>query len=212
MALPELLGGAMDGANVRIFVDFWNFQLSLNEIAPRSYRLDWLKLAPWLTKRASDLTGQILRFDGAHVYISYDPRSDKDRNLRDWATTFLDRCPGVQVILRERRALRPPTCPSCHEPILTCPHCNAVMSRTVEKGIDTAIVTDLMKLAWEGAWQVAVLVSSDHDFIPAVELLAAKGYRVVNAHFPPKGMNLARKCWASIDLKEGLAELKRPSS
>ncbi len=35
------------------------------------------------------------------------------------------------------------------------------MIRTVEKGIDTAIVTDMISLAWANAWDVAVLVSSD---------------------------------------------------
>ena len=83
------------------------------------------------------------------------------------------------------------------------------MVGTTEKGIDTAIVTDLLTLAWEGGWQVAVLVSADRDFIPAVEMLANKGYRVINAHFPPKGMDLARACWASIDLRTCLQELSR---
>lgn len=83
------------------------------------------------------------------------------------------------------------------------------VSGTVEKGIDTAIATDLLKLAWEGTWHVAVQVSSDHDFIPAVELLAAKGYRVINAHFPPKGVHLARRCWAGIDLRTALDDLRR---
>jgi uncharacterized LabA/DUF88 family protein len=80
----------------------------------------------------------------------------------------------------------------------------------VEKGVDTSIVTDLLSLAWVGAWDVAVLVSSDRDFIPAVDLLQTKGFRVINAHFPPKGMDLAKSCWASIDLRAGLSSLSRP--
>jgi len=38
-----------------------------------------------------------------------------------------------------------------------------------EKGVDTAIVTDLLSLASEDAYDVAVLLSSDADHIPAVE-------------------------------------------
>jgi uncharacterized LabA/DUF88 family protein len=34
-----------------------------------------------------------------------------------------------------------------------------------EKGVDTRIVTDMMSLAWNGAYDVAVLVSADRDFI-----------------------------------------------
>lgn len=68
------------------------------------------------------------------------------------------------------------------------------MTRTLEKGVDTAIVTDMLKLAWKGVLDVAILVSADRDFIPAVDVLSAKGYKVINAHFPPGGMNLARTC------------------
>jgi uncharacterized LabA/DUF88 family protein len=70
-------------------------------------------------------------------------------------------------------------------------------------------VTDMISLAWERAWEVAILVSSDRDHIPAVEFLTNKGLRVINAHFPPAGMQLARKCWASIDLSPHLAALSR---
>ena len=83
------------------------------------------------------------------------------------------------------------------------------MIRTVEKGIDTAIVTDMISLAWEEAWDVAILVSSDRDFIPVVDFLTSKGRRVINAHFPPQGMHLARTCWASIDFGLLLADLSR---
>ena len=83
------------------------------------------------------------------------------------------------------------------------------MIGTVEKGIDTSIVTDMISMAWAKSWDVAILVSSDHDFIPVVEFLNTKGLRIINAHFPPKGMHLARTCWASIDLSPLLTGLKR---
>ncbi len=79
----------------------------------------------------------------------------------------------------------------------------------VEKGVLTSIVTDLLSLAWEGAWNVTILASSDRDFIPAVRLLHTKGFKVINAHFPPKGMDLARSCWASIDLRLALPDVIR---
>lgn len=79
------------------------------------------------------------------------------------------------------------------------------MVGTIEKGVDSAIVTDLLSLAWD----VAVLISSDRGFIPAVELLNRKGFRVLNAHFPPLGMELARVCWAGIDLRKAIQEIKR---
>jgi uncharacterized LabA/DUF88 family protein len=83
------------------------------------------------------------------------------------------------------------------------------MASIIEKGVDTAMVTDLFSQAWESAWDVAVLISSDRDFIPAVEMLSRKGYRVINAHFPPIGMDLAKSCWASIDLSKALPHIAR---
>jgi uncharacterized LabA/DUF88 family protein len=193
----------------RIFIDFWNFQLSLNDFAPANYRADWKKVSPWLIQQATAIVGSPLTYEGTHVYVSHDPKNKKDRPLRDFALNVLDRFPGIHVTLLERKAKGSPHCPACHQPIDTCPHCGSAVTGTIEKGVDTAIVTDILKLAWEGALGIAILVSSDRDFIPAVDLLTAKGYRVINAHFPPQGMHLARTCWANIDLKTGLDNFAR---
>jgi len=192
----------------RIFVDFWNFQLTLNEVSP-GFRLDWVKLSPWLVNAASSLIGHPLSFEETTVYISCDLRSENDRRLHRWALHVLDRFPGVRVVVLERKPKRPPVCQNCHNSIVTCPHCNAPIAGMVEKGVDTSIVTDLLNLAWESAWDVAILISSDRDFIPAVTQLQTKGFRVINAHFPPKGMDLARTCWASLDLQTALSDLAR---
>ncbi len=32
----------------RIFIDYWNFQLSVLEIKGDRFRLDWKKISPWL--------------------------------------------------------------------------------------------------------------------------------------------------------------------
>jgi uncharacterized LabA/DUF88 family protein len=192
-----------------IFIDFWNLQLSVISAATSSYRLDWKKISPWLIAQASNAAGRALSFEGTHVYMSYSKNSKKDAGLRDFATNVLSRFPGVQVSLVERKAQTAPICSACHQPITSCPHCGNALTRTVEKGVDTAIVTDMVKFAWEGALEVAILVSSDRDFIPAVQMLTAKGYKVINAHFPPTGMNLAGACWASIDVRKGLPELAR---
>lgn len=41
------------------------------------------------------------------------------------------------------------------------------MVGTVEKGVDTFIATDMIRLAWENAYEIAVLASSDSDLVPA---------------------------------------------
>lgn len=76
------------------------------------------------------------------------------------------------------------------------------MRGTEEKGIDTRLATDLVSLAWQDAFDVAVLISSDQDFVPAAELLQAKGLKVIHAAVPPSGWHLKQKCWGSIDLTQ----------
>ncbi len=193
----------------RIFIDFWNFQLSMIQRMGKQYRADWIKLSPWLIDQAQILVGSDLVYAEMRVYLSFNPRSVEDRRLKDWALNTLDRFPGVHVVATERKLKHAPYCPTCHTQVQTCPNCGAAMSGTIEKGVDTAIVTDLLSLAWENAWELAILVTSDRDFIPAVELLNRKGLRVINAHFPPAGMDLARQCWGSIDLRRALTEIAR---
>ena len=51
-----------------------------------------------------------------------------------------------------------------NRPVGTCCHFGVPLSLTDEKGVDVAIATDMIKLAWEDAYDWAVLVSSDRDF------------------------------------------------
>jgi uncharacterized LabA/DUF88 family protein len=57
-----------------------------------------------------------------------------------------------------------------------------------------------MGLAWAGNYDVAVLVSSDRDFIPVAKFLDTKDFKVIHGAFPPKGSELTQKCWGSIAL------------
>ncbi|HWY28400.1 MAG TPA: NYN domain-containing protein [Candidatus Sulfotelmatobacter sp.] len=50
--------------------------------------------------------------------------------------------------------------------------------RAVEKGVDVALVTDLLSFAWEMAYDDAVLVSGDADYTGAVEKVKSKGRMV----------------------------------
>ena len=197
---------------VRVFVDFWNFQLSANDVLGRSFRPDWSSLSRWLGVEAAALISGVaaseLQFEGSTVYLSVGNGAG-DVRLREWATRFLDRVAGVTVVLKERVKKRPPICQSCHQRVETCCHCGAALSLTEEKGVDVAIATDMIKLAWDDAYDWAMLVSSDRDFIPAVEFLNAKGRKVLHAGFPPRGSQLATKCWGSLDLRPHLKKLER---
>jgi len=203
---------------VRVFVDYWNFQLSMNgrearlrRVPDYRFHVDWGKLGPWLARQACDVVGVAPAnhtFEGVIIYTSYDPRGDT--SFRRFVQGWLARQPGVRVECRERRPKGNPKCSACHREITDCPNCNQRLSATVEKGVDTLIATDMIRLAWEGAYDVAVLATSDSDLVPAVEFLNQRGRKVVQAGFPPVGIDLARACWGSFDVFSRRKEIERP--
>jgi len=189
----------------RLFIDFWNFQILLNNkevaLTGNKFKIDWQKLpAALVRKAASVVSAPNYTYDGTIIFTSYDAKTDEGKTFHRWIRNWLDKQPGVQVQCFERRPKSCPKCQACHKPVEECPHCKAKLAGTVEKGVDTAIATDMIRLAWEKAYDVAVLACSDGDLVPAVEFLDLKGARVVQAGFPPHGSHLARACWASFDL------------
>lgn len=211
------------GMRVRVFIDYWNFQLTLNgkEAGARGvkdyrFKVDWRGLGQWLARKACEEAGipsAQHSFEGVIIYSSFNPKSVEGRGFNKWATTWLDRQPGVSVKCLERKPKALPRCPACHREIESCPHedCGQRILATVEKGVDTFIATDMIRLAWENAYDMAVLASSDGDLVPAVEFLDQKAMRVVQAGFPPVGVDLATACWASFDVWPHRDEIERPS-
>jgi len=187
---------------VYIFFDFWNFQLGLNNFAKENFPVDWEKLPYAIFEEVKKLLPDDTVFlDEIRIYISYDPNSESDKNLLRWANGWLSTRPRFKVILKERKLQRKhPFCSNCRREIKECPYCNSPLKGTNEKGIDTSIVTDIIKLAWNDAYDVSIIVSSDADFIPAVEFLGERGKKVIAAGFPPLGKELRQSCWAQIDL------------
>jgi len=200
---------------IRAFVDYWNFQLSLNEKDAKAlgqpdsrFQIDWKGLGAWLAKKASETIGAHTHtYEGVIIYTSFNPKTDG--KFRNWAENWLDRQPGIAVALRERRPKGPPKCPVCHERIYDCPKCSQKMQGTVEKGVDTLIATDMIRLAWEKAYDAAVIASSDADLVPAVEFLNQRGIKVIQAGFPPLGVDLATACWGSFDVFPVRDEIRR---
>ena len=187
---------------VRVFIDFWNFSLSMRDV-DGNFRADWSRLGPVLSSEAVKVVNNnaVGEYQGLNFYGSYDPTSKGDGNLRRWATTVVDTFPGVSVSVVERQKKRsPPKCPACRKEVGTCPVCNADMRGTEEKGVDVRIATDMIRLAWVDSYDIAVLVSADRDFVPLVEFLGTRGIKVIHGAFPPMGAQLTRSCWGSINL------------
>jgi uncharacterized LabA/DUF88 family protein len=151
-----------------------------------------------------------LQLEETRVYASYNPARAADTKLKGWLSNFLDRQASFRVFAKERKD-KPARvhCRCCDQDFATCPACSQPLVRSREKGVDTAIATDLLSLAWEGAFDVAVLVSSDADMIPCVERVQEKGFKVVNAAWPAQGYDIAKACWASFDIMSVATALVR---
>jgi uncharacterized LabA/DUF88 family protein len=201
---------------VRIFIDFWNFQLSLNtlekEAGRTSFSLDWKGVAPVCCDQVNALIRPAsgVAYEGLHVYSSYTDGKGPDMKHKNWVETWLDRQPGVVATCVKRSQKKsPPKCPGCHAEATHCAICGHDMRGMEEKGVDTRIVTDMMSLAWNGAYDVAVLVSADRDFIPVAEELQSRGIKVIHGKIGKAGMDLAAHCWANFDLYAERAKFQR---
>ena len=194
-----------------VFVDFWNFQLPVNSL-DSAFKIDWQRLGPEIARMALQTVDSeaMFSYQGMNVCGSYDPSSEKDQGLRRWAGNVLNQFAGVQVnMIPRQRRLKGITCPSCHEVMTQCQACKADLRGTEEKGVDTRIVTDMIKLAWADNYDVAVLLSSDRDFVPVVEFLSTRGVKTIHGAFPPHGSMLSQACWGNFRVSSLLEHYRR---
>jgi len=201
------------GTSTRIFIDFWNFALNWNDRAGGA-RCDWQKVPTVLLDQAHDLLSQVgltepLDLEETLVHASVKSGAS-EAGLRNWLRSFLDKQPSFRVKIRERHTLTKGIwCNNCKQETKECPSCGTIFQRSPEKGVDAAIVTDLLTLAWEDAFDVAVVLSSDADLIPAVERVQEKGLKVINATWAGHGFDLAKACWGSFPLDTVIGLLTR---
>src|SRR2546429_1581373 len=136
---------------VSVFFDGQNFYRSLQRY-DESLRVDSGRLAAWITQAVG---GPGAIFAGAHSYVGV---SSDAPPLVEGFLKGLELRPGyfVKRELRVRRSGR-------------CPACSADYEYTTEKRVDTRLVADIIQYAAIGAFDAAVLVSGDDDFVPAVE-------------------------------------------
>ena len=187
----------------QVFVDFSNYMNSIKKQEPH-FSTNWERLGPELSKAAARTidAGAVGVYQGLNVYATYDPdRMEQEQGFHNWATLTLPTFAGVRVWMTPRHpVLAPPKCPGCREFIYQCPECGGDMRGTREKGVDVRITTDIISQAWDGNYDIAILVTSDLDFLPLVEFLSARGIKVIHGAFPPSSSELTRECWGYIDV------------
>src|SRR5262245_34458002 len=183
---------------ILIFIDGQNFYRSLLRYDD-ALVVDYDRLASWITQAVGGPQGA---FGGAHYYVGVSPGAPAP------VESFLKGLEGRTgyFVRRERRVRRTGRCSVC----------GGEYEYTTEKRVDTRLVADLIHFAANGAYDAAVLVSGDDDFVPAVEAVNALGKQVWVATLSPDELSsdLRVRCFGHVDLREGVAAFRadRPRS
>jgi predicted metal-binding protein len=182
---------------VSIFFDGQNFYRSLLRY-DEGLRVDYDRLATWITRAVG---GDHAVFSGAYYYVGVSAGAPA---LVEAFLKGLELRPGY-FVKREVRVKRTGRCPSC----------GGEYEYTTEKRVDTRLVADLIHFAAIGAFDAAVLISGDDDFVPAVEAVNALGRQVWVATWSAEELStdLRVRCFGHIHLSEGIADFRaeRPS-
>ena len=175
-----------------IFFDGQNFYRSLLRYDD-SLRVDYDRLAVWITQKVG---GDNAVFGGAYYYVGVSAGAPQQveaflKGLELRPGYFVKRDPRV------RRTGR-------------CPNCGTEYEYTTEKRVDTRLVADLIHYAANGAYDAAVLVSGDDDFVPAVEAVNALGKQVWVATWSAEELSsdLRVRCFGHIHLSDGVSAFR----
>ena len=124
----------------------------------------------------------------------------------------MDSFPGYDVLVKERKPLHHQRCSNegCRKEIAKCPYCSQDIRRTVEKGVDTAIVTDLIRFGIRNYYDRAILIAGDADHVPAVEFLGSQMKQVTHAWFKGQSNELRNACWDHVYFEDLMPALLAP--
>ena len=175
-----------------IFFDGQNFYRSLLR-HDETLRVDYDRLATWITQQVG---GGTAVFGGAYYYVGVSAGAPP---LVEGFLKGLELRPGY-FVKREPRVRRTGRCNVC----------GGEYEYTTEKRVDTRLVADLIHYAANGAYDAAVLVSGDDDFVPAVEAVNALGRQVWVATWSAEELStdLRVRCFGHIHLSEGIPSFK----
>jgi uncharacterized LabA/DUF88 family protein len=175
-----------------IFFDGQNFYRSLQRY-DETLRVDYDRLATWITHAVG---GPAAMFGGAYYYVGVSADAPV---VVEGFLKGLELRPGY-FVKRDRRVRRS----------VRCPACGAESEYTTEKRVDTRLVADLIHYAANNAYDAAVLVSGDDDFVPAVEAVNALGKQVWVATWSADELSsdLRVRCFGHISLSDGVTTFR----
>ncbi len=139
---------------VVIFIDGPNLYAALRMLGQR---IDYFKLAEELARGR--------RLIRTYIYVTYNPENEEERRKMEGFRRTLERGGSfiVKAIPKHPKFINE----------------GGVKRRIwVEKGADVALVTDMLKLAYNDAYDTAILVSGDTDFVEAIRAVKERGKKV----------------------------------
>jgi len=177
---------------VALFIDGKSFHAGWRSVTG-AQKIDFNLLSRWLVNEAN---ADILF--GAFYYTSVDSSVDDDaaRSLQGFLS-MLDNVPGFFVKKVGTKYTRN-TCLSCG---IDNPH-------TSDKALDTTITADMVRLAANDSFDIAILSSGNGNLAPATKALREMGKIVHVAFWGNTGLSgdLRKHCHTVIDLTEALEE------
>lgn len=198
-------------ANVKLFIDFWNFQLGWNStmtpgktVGQPPIKIAWKDVPNVLIAELPAIFGPSnpMIYKGTRIYASVNPSAGgKDEPLKKFLHNVLGQMTGFQVDVKDR-----------HPKNEQCPECKKTIHRNIEKGVDTSIVSDLFEGAINNSYDVAILVSNDSDFVPAIKTIQDRlNKQVIHVGFRSTGHYVRTACWSHVLLDGICSKLRDPA-
>jgi uncharacterized LabA/DUF88 family protein len=175
----------LNNTRVMIFIDGSNMHWGIKDYNTENkcnYKIDYAKFIPLLTKD---------RICVRTMYYCSQPVPPIAGQIK-----FYDylRSAGIQVIDKELK---------------TRIDRNTQQPYYVEKGVDVALATDLIAMAWGNAYDAAIIVSGDADYAGAVSKVMSKGKNVELAAFRKSlSKELKDACLSRIILDDYMKQIK----
>lgn len=121
-----------------------------------SKKIDYQKLINEIAKETDLIRG--------YYYDSVDePLDARKEKFFDFLRSI-----GVTIVTKKLR----------HKSV-KCKHCSTEdVNVPYQKGVDVALVTEVMSLANENAYDIAIIISGDNDFVDAINHIKSKGLKV----------------------------------
>jgi uncharacterized LabA/DUF88 family protein len=188
---------------VRIFVDHQNFTIGWRKRSSlEGFEIRWERL-PHLVmselEKREFLNSRDAELRGVTVYASVDPRVNCTKGTEHHFLKYeLDQLPSYTVKISDRQERR-----CSHDPTVT---------HTVEKGVDTKIVCDMLALAMRDHYDVGVIISDDADLVPSVQCVQdILDRQIVHLGFQnSKCQDIRSAAWGHIIIDSFVNGLKGP--